>query len=101
MGRVYDVAPKDGERSGADHAVFIAGRRINGVFRIEFDADTDEGFATVHAYFNIADGGKWEAVADMTGDEGLKVSFRHYVYIAPNDAIDQDAVHRNGFRHLP
>lgn len=101
MGRVYTVEPKDGERSGVDTKCFVAGLPIPGVFRVEFDDDTDEGFATVHAYFNIADKSPWQAVVDVTGEAAITCTFRHYVYLAHKDKIDAEAVHRNGFKHLP
>lgn len=99
--RVYDVEPKDGERSGFNYRCYVAGKVIPGVFRIELDEDADEGFATVHAFFNIADGGKWEAIVDVTGESAVKLSFRHYVYVGHKDSIDAEAVDRTTFRHLP
>lgn len=101
MGRVYAFDPQGDERSGVDHRCYAAGKLIPGVFRVEFDAETDEGFAEVHAYFNIADGGPWEPIVDVENEEAVKASFRHYVYIGHKDRLDKDAIERTTFKHLP
>jgi len=101
MGRVYTVEPKDGELNGVNTKCFVAGLSVPGVYRVEFDEDADEGFATVHAYFNIADNSPWRPVVDVTGDAAITCTFRHYVYLAHGDAIDAEAVNRTTFRHLP
>lgn len=99
-GRVYDVNPKDGERDGSGFRCYIAGRHIRGVYRVELDEDSDEGLALVHAYFNASYSG-WTPIPTNEGNEAVKVSFRHNVYVAHKDAVDMSKAKNTKFRRYP
>lgn len=96
-GRVYAVYPKAGERDGSDHEVYIAGKKVHGVYRVELDDDADTGFATVHAYFN-AGGDKFVPIPANDNTEAVKVSFRHNVYVAHKDAVNPERVEMTTFQ---
>lgn len=90
MGRVYAVDPGPGERDGAGYRVFnAAGNKIPFVYRVELDADADEGAASV--FFFVADE-KGSPFVDDTGLAVCKASTRAWVRVRPRGAPDPGPV---------
>lgn len=88
MGKVFDYQGENYE-----YMPFIDGLLVPNCFRVEMDADADEGPATVHAYFGV--GPKHAPVLNVEGDEAIKVEFRAYVQMIHSDSIT-DAMKNNG-----
>jgi hypothetical protein len=77
MGRVYGMPDEPGVLSGAGCRVFDhRGEKILFPRRVEFDADADEGMATVTATVTTARGSR---LVDFEKNEECRVTFRTWV----------------------
>lgn len=86
MGRVYSARPdkSKGEISGAGAALFVrvangaCEERLLKATRVEFDKDSDDGYATVTCYFTVNGSHVFDDAKGL-----VKVSFRCIAKIIP------------------
>jgi hypothetical protein len=80
-GRVYGLPGEPGVRSGAGYRFFThTGAKLARVFRVEFDADADEGMASVSMSATDAAGG---ALLDPEANESVTFTARLWVRGVP------------------
>ncbi len=83
MGRVYTLSPdkSKGQRSGKGYRFFTpTGEKIRHVYHVEFDADADEGMATLATFVCTQAG---TVLVDYSADEACRVTFRTWVRAVP------------------
>lgn len=81
-GRIYGMDKgKPGERWGGDYRAYThQGEKLTHVFRIEFDADTDEGMATVSLFVLNANGG---VLLDPEANRAATATCRLWLKVVP------------------
>lgn len=89
MGRVYDVRPRGGERSGLGMRCHTADGGHLRATRVEFDDDADEGVATVTICVSDSDG---KYVRTPGGREVCRATFRAWVRVAPKPKGDAETI---------
>jgi len=94
MGRIYSIDPQPGELDGKRmHVFWPNGRKMIGVYRVEFDDDTDDGMATVFGYIHDTAG---QFFVDLEGSGPLKMQFRIYARIRSSQIDRIEMVGRFG-----